>query len=254
VDGREAVVIDGGSRPDFPTVMMKILQTGLNPSDIRSLIYQHYDPDLCGSAPHFEAIIGRKDLQIISDNANHMFIQHYPVTSPLVTLEKTDNVFRFSSGRTLTFFKTPYCHSPGSFITLDDASGILFSSDLYGSYTRDYKIFLSLEEDCFLCRDYEQCPRGRNCPLVPFLKFHRDVMPSEKSLQFALATISEIPFKMIAPQHGCIVRQPRDILLLSERLAALRGVGIDGVLEDRAGGKPVVDLSAMKERLGYHDT
>ena len=29
IDNDEAIVIDGGSRPDFATVMMKILQTGL---------------------------------------------------------------------------------------------------------------------------------------------------------------------------------------------------------------------------------
>lgn len=66
VDGDEAVLIDGGSRPDFPTVMTKILKTGTNPSDIRGLIYHHYDPDLCGSVSDYEDIIERKDLRIMS--------------------------------------------------------------------------------------------------------------------------------------------------------------------------------------------
>ncbi|MBU0972000.1 MAG: MBL fold metallo-hydrolase, partial [Proteobacteria bacterium] len=66
IDNDEAVVIDGGSRPDFPTVMMKILQTGIDPSRIKALIYQHYDPDLCGSIPNYEDIISRADLKIIS--------------------------------------------------------------------------------------------------------------------------------------------------------------------------------------------
>ena len=57
VDHDEALVIDGGSRPDFATVMMKILQTGIAPKKIQALVYQHYDPDLCGSIPHFEDII-----------------------------------------------------------------------------------------------------------------------------------------------------------------------------------------------------
>ena len=30
-------------------VMMKILQTGIAAHQIQALIYQHYDPDLCGS-------------------------------------------------------------------------------------------------------------------------------------------------------------------------------------------------------------
>jgi hypothetical protein len=43
------LVIDGGSRPDFATVMIKIMQTGIAPKQIQALVYQHYDPDLCGS-------------------------------------------------------------------------------------------------------------------------------------------------------------------------------------------------------------
>jgi flavorubredoxin len=57
IDNDEAMVIDGGSRPDFATVMMKILQTGIAPNKIKALLYQHYDPDLCGSIPNFEDII-----------------------------------------------------------------------------------------------------------------------------------------------------------------------------------------------------
>lgn len=84
IDGDEAIVIDGGSRPDFPTVMMKILQTGISPSNIVALIYQHYDPDLCGSIPNFEDIIDRDDLKIITSKCSNRFIRHYSVISPLL--------------------------------------------------------------------------------------------------------------------------------------------------------------------------
>ncbi|MDD5284332.1 MAG: MBL fold metallo-hydrolase, partial [Desulfuromonadaceae bacterium] len=96
VDGEEAVVIDGGSRPDFPTVMMKIMQTGVIPSTIRALIYQHYDPDLCGSIPDFEDLIDRNDLKIISEKSKHAFIRHYYVSSELLSLDTMYNRFRFS--------------------------------------------------------------------------------------------------------------------------------------------------------------
>ena len=88
VDNDEALVIDGGSRPDFPTVMMKILQTGIAPGSIGTMVYQHYDPDLCGSIPNFEGIIKRRDLKILSASDNLMFIRHYSVSSRLVPLLK----------------------------------------------------------------------------------------------------------------------------------------------------------------------
>ena len=90
IDNDEALVIDGGSRPDFPTVMMKILQTGIAPDQIGALLYQHYDPDLCGSIPNFEGIINREDLKIISASENLMFIRHYSVSSRLVPLHEED--------------------------------------------------------------------------------------------------------------------------------------------------------------------
>ena len=88
IDNDEALVIDGGSRPDFATVMMKILQTGIVPHQIKALLYQHYDPDLCGSIPNFEGIINREDLRVLSALKNLMFISHYSVSSQLIPIEK----------------------------------------------------------------------------------------------------------------------------------------------------------------------
>ena len=117
-------MIDGGSRPDFPTVMMKILQTGKSPKQIRALIYQHYDPDLCGSLPSFEDIIGRKDLRgVISAAASNMFIRHYAVKSKLEALENIGSRFEFSSGRVLQFIKTPYAGA-GNAIPVIVVSGV----------------------------------------------------------------------------------------------------------------------------------
>jgi len=67
------------------------------PSQIRALVYQHYDPDLCGSVPRFEDIIGREDLKIISAAANNMFIRHYAAMAKLLALENIGSQFVFSS-------------------------------------------------------------------------------------------------------------------------------------------------------------
>jgi glyoxylase-like metal-dependent hydrolase (beta-lactamase superfamily II) len=77
IEGDEAVLIDGGNRDDFSTVMLKILRTGIAPSQITRLIYQHYDPDLCGSLPQLEAIINSHALRIISHTENNVFIHYY---------------------------------------------------------------------------------------------------------------------------------------------------------------------------------
>ncbi len=77
IEGEEAVLIDGGSRDDFSNVMLKILRTGIEPSQIIRLIYQHYDPDLCSSLPQMESIINHDNLRIISHDDNNLFIHYY---------------------------------------------------------------------------------------------------------------------------------------------------------------------------------
>jgi flavorubredoxin len=223
IDNDEAVVIDGGSRPDFATVMMKILQTGIAPNQIIALLYQHYDPDLCGSIPNFEDIIKRNDLRIISDSSNLMFIRHYSVATRLLPISKINYQFKFSSGRTLQFVKTPYAHSGGSIVTFDETSGILFTSDIFGS--------LGLE--CMDCVNLKECPLKRtSCPINDILNFHKTVMPSCKALRYSLEQILDIPFTAIAPQHGSIIDNKELMRYVFELLASLKGVGIDGIIAD----------------------
>lgn len=233
IDNDEAIVIDGGSRPDFATVMMKILQTGIAPNQIIALLYQHYDPDLCGSIPNFEDIIKRKDLRIISDSANLMFIRHYSVTTRLLPISKINYQYSFSSGRTLQFVKTPYAHSGGSIVTFDEKSGILFTSDLFGSLGLEWQLFLKLRPECLECVNLNKCPLQRtNCPIRDILNFHKAVMPSCKALRYSLEQILDIPFTVIAPQHGSIINNKTIIQYVFELLATLKGVGIDGIIDD----------------------
>jgi flavorubredoxin len=233
VDGDEAVLIDGGSRPDFATVMLKILQTGIVPQQIKALIYQHYDPDLCGSAPNFEDAIRQKDLQIISAPENMMFIRHYLISSPLVSLSKLKCEYTFSSGRKLQFIKTPYSHSAGSFMTFDPQTGVLFTSDLFGSYGLDWELFLRLATECIECRNLSQCPRKLpNCPINDILNFHRKIMPSTKALRYSLEQIAKTPFEILAPQHGSIIDEKDIVYYVFNLLVSLKDVGIDGMLNE----------------------
>ena len=211
-EDNEAVLIDGGSRADFPSVMMKVMEIGLTPSSIVALVYQNYTPRLCGSLPHLEVIIGRNDLKIISDQANHMFIQHYSESATLISLQDLDYQFTFSSGRTLRFINTPFAHSAGSFVTFDEKSGILFTGDLFSSYSAKLNLFLKLRAKCKNCEEFPDCPEKLEyCPIYDILRFHHNIMGSERALKYALEQIASVPFTTIAPQHGgasgvCVVK------------------------------------------------
>lgn len=209
VDGDEAVLIDGGSRGDFSTVMMKILRTGLDPHKIKRLIYQHYDPDLCGSVPHLEAVINNEELEVISHRENNLFIHFYSTTPKKQCITTLDYSYTFGNGRRLEFIQTPYAHAPGSFMTYDCKTKTLFTGDLFGSYDNIWSLYLRDTEDCGI------------------LSFHQRIMNSAASLQYALEQVESKDVSLIAPQHGSIIDSPDQMKLLIQQLKGLEHVGFD---------------------------
>ena len=233
VDGDEAVLLDGGSRDDFSTVMLKVMRTGTRPKQIKRLIYHHYDPDLCGNIPHLEALIQSDELKIISHYENNIFINYYSVQSPKLCIEQLGMVYRFASGRELRFVRTPYSHSPGSFMTFDTKTGVLFSSDLFGSYDHHWTLFTELTDPCMDCDAQEICPKtGKRCQMKGIIDFHERIMTSKKALDFALDQIEGLGATLIAPQHGSVLHTKIAREAAIAQLRRLQNVGIDHYFQE----------------------
>lgn len=233
-EGDEAILIDGGSRDDFSHVMLKILRTGIQPAQIKRLIYHHYDPDLCGNLPQLEAIINTKELRIISHMENNVFIQYYSKKTPKLDFRVLHNEYVFASGRRLTFHGTPFCHSPGSFMTYDEKTKTLFSSDIFGSYDASWNLYLELVEQCSSCQSQRICPEtGKKCPLYGIDQFHRRIMTSNAALSGALSVIESLEIDRVAPQHGSIIRSPKDVRQVIAYLRQIDSVGIDNLASEK---------------------
>ena len=231
-DNGEAVLIDGGSRNDFDTVMLKIMRTGTDPRNIKRLIYQHYDPDLCGNIPHMEALIDNKNLKILSHKENNIFINYYSTKSPKECIEDLGYEFNFASGRKLIFIRIPYSHSCGSFVTYDTKTKALFSSDLFGSNDANWDLFTVILEKCGYCEPENVCSvTEKPCQITGILDFHKRVMTSTKALRYALKQIEGLDISVIAPQHGGILNTPDSRQVVINRLKKLTEVGIDQFLE-----------------------
>ncbi len=231
----KAVIIDPGSRPDFAGVMMKIMQAGVHPDQIVGLVLQHYDPDLCGSVPNFLDLCGNPELRIYSKASNNLFIRHYLDRSRhgfFRDIKETGMELSLGS-RKLKFIKTPYTHSAGSFVTWDETTRTLFTSDLFGSLRKTWSLRLDLSEQCFTCADFAACPNHRDyCPFPDIISFHRHVMPCCKALRMAMKRVEALSPAIIAPQHGSVIDKPREAAFLTRYLRDIEGVGIDGIPED----------------------
>lgn len=230
VEGDEAVLIDGGSRGDFSTVMLKILRAGVNPKNISRLIYHHADPDLCGNIPHLEAIIENPDLKIISHKENNTFINYYSSLTPKQCIEDLEYRFEFATGRTLRFILTPYAHTPGNFITYDEKTKTLFSSDIFGSYDRIWELYLNLEDNCHDCKPLA-FKDDTKCPIYGIIDFHQKIMNSAASLRYALDRIEELDIELVAPQHGSLIYKANDRHAIIKALRSLEHVGFDYFIE-----------------------
>lgn len=231
IEGEEAVLIDGGSRDDFSNVMLKILRTGTEPSQIKRLIYQHYDPDLCGSLPQLEAIINSRDLKIISHSENNVFIHYYSAKTEKLDYRQMDSHFDFVTGRRLEFYPTPYCHHSGSFVTYDSKTRTLFSSDLFGSFDARWALFLDLDDACSRCVNTRECSYNiAYCPLKGIIEFHKRIMTSNQALSYALASIEKLDIDRIAPQHGSVINTKEDVKTVIRHLQGIENVGIESFL------------------------
>lgn len=233
IDDDQAVLIDAGNRSDFPTVMMKIMQVGVKPSQITTLVYQHYDPDLCGSMQNVLGLCDNPDMKIVSAEDNIPYVSFYLHTSSyhhLKTIEESNFVLELKNSK-LRFILTPYSHCPGSFITYDERSKVLFSSDLFGSFLNTNKLFQEMEPECYECLNYDTCHyQYKSCPINEILIFHRKMMPCGASIAYAMRQIEKLDIECIAPQHGSILPRKKDIYFLIKKLAHLDNVGIDGIL------------------------
>ncbi|MCD6172916.1 MAG: MBL fold metallo-hydrolase [Sulfurimonas sp.] len=187
-NGDESILIDPGSMLEFDETVRKVKLI----SDFKSIKYiilHHQDPDLCAAVPEIEKLINRDDLLIVTHSRMSLLIKHYLVTSDYYEIDKNDNQLITSNGFKLEFSTTPYCHSPGAFVSYEPKTKTLFSGDIFGG----------LEESWEFYADETYFSKAK--------KFHEEYMPSKDIFNYALNKIEKLDIDLIAPQHGSIIQK-----------------------------------------------
>ncbi len=188
-NGDESILVDPGSMLEFDAVVKKV-KSITDLGTIKYIILHHQDPDLCASVPDLEKLINRCDLQIVTHSRMTPLIKHYLTISSYYEVDKEGLQLETSTGLTLQFLTTPYCHSPGAFVSYDPSTKVLFSGDIFGGIEESWEFFA--KEDYF-----DQAKL-----------FHAEYMPSKDIFNYALKKIELLDIKLIAPQHGSIIQKP----------------------------------------------
>ncbi|MBF0133911.1 MAG: diguanylate cyclase [Magnetococcales bacterium] len=186
-NGQNSVLFDPGGQLTFQATRKKVEKI-IPFNHIRTFVCHHQDPDITGSLPTIDALDTHPEAVVLSHWRTNALLKHYAIALPLECVEKKGWVLDLGGGKVLKFIFTPYLHFPGAFCTFDPQSGILFSSDLFGGFTEEWKLVAEDESH------YEN-----------IRPFHEHYMPHKDILIHGLSKLDPLPMTMIAPQHGSII-------------------------------------------------
>jgi flavorubredoxin len=207
-NGNESILVDPGSMLEFEETVRKVKSIA-DLSSIKYIILHHQDPDLAAAVPEIEKLIDRDDLLIVTHSRTALLIKHYLISSGYYNIDKNDNKLITSSGLTLEFHTTPYCHAPGAFVSYEPDTKTLFSGDIFGGIEKSWEFYA--DETYFLKAK----------------QFHQEYMPSKDIFNFALQKIEKLDLELIAPQHGSIIKKKYIKTLIEDMKNLECGIYID---------------------------
>ena len=188
LEGESSVLVDPGSMLQYDEVVCKV-ESLIPMKNIKYIIAHHQDPDLCASIPQLEKVINRDDLKIITHRRTAALIKHYGIKSEFLYIDEDCFKLQIADNRVLKFITTPYAHAPGAFITYDEKTKSLFTSDIFGALEESWSFYA--DENYF---DYSRT-------------FHEEYIPSREIFNYTLGKIEELDVELILPQHGSIIKK-----------------------------------------------
>lgn len=185
-DGDRAFLVDPGGHAAFARVAERVAQI-LPPERVSGLILCHQDPDVAGSMTDWLNL--NPAMEIFSTPRTHVLLPHYGQQHyPARDVEKEPEL-RLPGGSRLIFRPAPFLHFPGAFVTYDEASGALFSGDIWAALDIDWQLIVD---------DFDRHREKMDL-------FHKDYMASNIAARGFVRTLEDLDIRAILPQHGSII-------------------------------------------------
>ena len=224
-NGDESILIDPGSMLEFKETVRKI-KSVVDIKSIKYIVLHHQDPDLVAAVPEIEKLIARDDLLIVTHSRMSLLIKHYLVTSDYYEIDKNDNQLTTPNGYKLDFSTTPYCHSPGAFVSYEPKTKTLFSGDIFGGLDESWEFYA--DETYFLKAK----------------QFHQEYMPSKDIFNYALNKIEKLDINLIAPQHGSIIEKK----YIAKLIADMKNLDCGLYIEEKYNSELLDTISQLQEK------
>jgi len=224
-NANESILIDPGSMLEFNETIRKVKSL----ADIKSIKYivlHHQDPDLAAAVPEIEKLIDRDDLLIVTHSRISVLIKHYLISSDYYNIDKHNYELVTSNGFKLDFLTTPYCHSPGAFVSFHPKTKTLFSGDIFGG----------IEESWEFYADETYFDKAK--------QFHQEYMPSKDIFNYALNKIEKLDIEIIAPQHGSIIKKKYIQNLISD----MKNLDCGLYIEEKYNRELLDTINELKEK------
>lgn len=192
IDDEKTALIDTAEAP-FSSDLIDWVEELLNGKKLDYLIINHMEPDHSGAIK--DVVAAYPDVTIIGNRQTQPILEgFYSITKNFVTVADTDTL---ELGKhTLQFFTIPMVHWPESMVTYSQTDKILFSNDSFGS-------FGTLNGGVF----DDEMDLNTNCFNEEIRRYYSNIVGKYgNQVQKALAKISKVELKMIAPAHGLIWR------------------------------------------------
>lgn len=192
--GSESCALIDTVNPGFELELEGKIRSVLDPNDIDYVVMNHAEPDHAGAIPHVMKIAPKAKL-ITTVKGGSMAKIFYKVPE-----NRIKTVVDFEElnlgGKTLCFIEAPMLHWPETMFTYLKEDGILFPCDFFGSHLAQ-GIYSDEVKDVILhAKRY----------------WGEIMMPFRNMAQKALEKIKGLDIKIIAPSHGPIYRNPKEIM------------------------------------------
>jgi len=184
------------------TFMKNLKSINIDPEDVDYIILNHLEPDHTGFFYMFHSLA--PNAKVVTTEKGAALVDGFYGITDNIEIVKTGDSIDLGKGKKLHFVEIPNVHWPETQVTYESNSGILFSSDAFGSYGIHKGSIFDDEQPEAIKPYWEE----------ETLRYYANIVAKfSSSVLSAIEKLADVDIKMIAPSHGLIWRgRPKAIV------------------------------------------